>query len=255
MSRILRLLLLPALFAHSWLFAQPKPVQPPPMRDVYALTLTNDPPPPLFILNFEGKPVPFGVGVTTRSTANQVPVGAPLALFFEPQGTDELGKPVMKPAMEIPLPAGTKPVTLVFFNTTSGATSYRLIEEDPRHTARTVRIINLGSLDVAFKIEGKPYRLDPGASAFSTITRPDAFIYAYASMNPDGTVYETTDKRLRFLNAEDRLFILFASKMELRETGKGRPPERIWNVRDVRIYDRIPVPEKQLSLRNNRPAG
>ncbi|MFH1499427.1 MAG: hypothetical protein ABII82_16580 [Verrucomicrobiota bacterium] len=220
----------------STLHAQSRPPAPPP-RDISALALTDSPVPPLFYAKADGTHAPFQVGATQRGPANPVPATDTLRLFRQTQDTE--GRPLMTPALEVALPAGTAPALLAFFHDPSGRVTYRLLDDAPAgHAPGTIRLVNLSADEILCKLDDQVVAVPPQDIAGTRVAVADAsgFIFTYGARQPDGSIFKSPAKKLRLPRDDMRLLILFATHRELRDDAR-----QVLIVRDARLYDRVPA--------------
>jgi hypothetical protein len=206
-----------------------------PLRSISALSLTQSAVPPLFFSSAPGKYAPFEVGHMQRGSVNQLPAETTLRLFRE-ESKDAQGKPVMVPAIELPLPGGENPLLLAFFHETSGQVAWRLLQDDPeRHTAGMVRIINLSAGEVYCKVDDSVLAIAPKdeTSPPIAVKNTRGFTMTYGMRLADGTVYQSPVKKLQLPRDDMRLLVIFASHND---------GDSDLVLRDARIYDRVKEP-------------
>ena len=209
----------------------------PPVREVAALYLTSHQPPALFFVDALGKEQPFALAMQGRGAVNRVPASGPLRLFTQAKDP-ATGQPVLKPALETPLPAGNAPALLAFYHGPDGAVAWRLIEDDPsRHLAGTVRLLNLSGQEVACKLDGQIFQLQPSDSRVQPVADPSAFIYVYGAREADGGIFQFPPNRLRVPRPDRRLLGRVAT-----DPAEIEPGQRKLVVRDTRIDDRVAPP-------------
>lgn len=238
MIRTLFTVFFASLFA-SFLHAAPPPVT----REISAMFLTSNEPPPLFYMDAMGKAKPFSVGMQGRGSVNRVPAGGSLRLVRQVE--DPATKATTyQTVIESPLPPGEDPALLVFFHGPNGAITHRLIVDDPSvHPASSVRFLNLSGHEVACQLDGETVVLQPSDGRTVQVSNPSAFVYVYGARQPDGSVFQFPPNRLKFPRNDMRLLVLFTTLLDEVESGFGEGRRQILIVRDVRIFDRVKSPE------------
>lgn len=213
---------------------------PPPIREIGALSLVSETPPPLFFQRTDGTYAPFRIGGDQGKAVNEVPILAPSLRLYR-QSRDAAGNTIATPAMELPLPAGQTPLILVFHYDSSGRVTYRLLDELPSHEAHTVRLTNLSTSEVVCKLDDSVFTLSPGSSLVRKVSDPGRFLFAYGVQGAQGDIYKSTTRRRRFPIDDMRLHVVFSNvHKNVAEDGNTH---RLLLVRDVNVFERIIKPE------------
>jgi len=244
MNHFLRLITL-AVFGVPALLSAAAPVRMEPTRELVAVSITGATPPEMFYRDATGNPVPFRVGLWSAGPVMRIGLASELELYK--QAKDEKGNPIMVPAARLALPQG-KPdaegrLLLVFHLDPQGRTTYRALAADVAGAPPgSVRFFNLAEVPVAYRLNNDVATLAPGKSAVADRKFPasESFRLAYGLEKPGEGIYRSNTSKLYFPRDDMRLIVLFGTFPQDVEDDNGHA-KQVLQIRDARIYERVPV--------------
>ncbi|MDF3058460.1 MAG: hypothetical protein K0R17_2675 [Rariglobus sp.] len=245
MNHLFRIVALACLSVPAVLSAA-APARPEPTRELVAVSITGTMPPEMFYRDAAtGNPVPFRVGLWSAGPVMRIGLASEIELYK--QAKDEKGNPIMIPATRLTVPQG-KPeaegrLLLVFHLDAQGRTTYRALAADVAGApSGSVRFFNLSEVPVIYRLNNDVATLAVGQSAVSgkKFTTSESFKLAYGLENPGEGIYRSNTVKLYFPRDDMRLIVLFGTLPEEVTDANGHT-KQLLQIRDARIYERVPV--------------